>query len=180
MLEAHRSCARVIGFVALAGALLVPSGANAAEPDEASRPWYGWQIALVDAAGVGAFVVMQEAVQNRDLNAARSAAAPWLAAGLALYVLGGATVHSAHGNGRGAARSLLLRIILPLGGGLLLGLGQHGVGAAASGLSGLALGGIAAMTIDWTLARAPEPAAALLATPVMGQGRTGLALRLRF
>ena len=149
--------------------LLIATRAHATDSPEASRPWYGWQIALVDAASVGAFVAAIRLSRNSDESTARAAATPFFALGTGLFIVGGPAIHIVHGNDGAAARSILLRLFLPLGGAFLLAAGQHGVGAAVSIVGGFAAGGIVAAGIDWAFSRDPAPNA-LRVGPLVRQG----------
>ena len=84
-------------------------------------------------------------------------------------------MHGALHHNPDAGRSLILRLLLPVGVGLLGGLtGGRGVGAAGGTLYGFGLGGGAAMAIDWIAAREPNPAFSL------GAEKRMIRLALRF
>jgi hypothetical protein len=200
--------ARIFGpCAALAALCLVPrayaaevaGGPPAQVAQERDERWYGWQIALVDVGAIGAFVAMNRAIGHSDLTAAKRAATPWMLAGSTLYLAGGPIIHAVHRN-PAAGRSLLFRLLLPLGGGILLGTvagsSGNGLAVATGSVYGVAAGGITAMAIDWITAREPsrEPvqspatgSAASVQTHVelapmiaFGADRASLGLAMRF
>jgi hypothetical protein len=73
-------------------------------PEIETTPGYRWQIAAADIAGVTLAL---------SGNGSR--------AGVAIYLLDGLVIHSAHGRYGSAAASVLLRASLPIAGGYLLG-----------------------------------------------------------
>jgi hypothetical protein len=162
-----------IGLIAFTTLALLAVRPAEAQTQQADGTWYGWQIALVDVAAVGSIVAWTK-VSSGKSSADATHAPPVLALGALTFVLGGPIIHSAVHHNPAAGRSLILRLLLPLGAGLIGGyVGGHGVGAAVGGAYGLALGGVAAMAIDWTSAREPTPAVSLRASP----GTITLALR---
>ena len=128
----------------------------------------------MDVAAAGTIVAWTKVVSSKSFADAEQANS-LLALGVLTYVLGGPVIHGAFHHNPAAGRSLILRLLLPLGAGLIGGYaGGHGVGAAVGVVYGFALGGVAAMAIDWTSAREPSPAVSLPASP-----RT-ITLALRF
>jgi hypothetical protein len=88
-----------------------PSSPTPAPPAGA---WYGWQTLMIDGASVGLTALL--ATQSQG-----SAAGVALAGG---YLAGAPIVHLSHHNTAGAGKSLLLRLAVPLGVGLVgLGVG---------------------------------------------------------
>ena len=134
-------------------------------PASTRNSWYGWQILLTDLASVGVF--MGGAVNFRNQTASEMMVAT---SGFA-YQFGGPAVHLAHHRPGGAGWSLLRRLVLPVGGGLLgaviAGRNDHSSGdefppAAAGALLGGLTGIAVAMGYDWVTAReevaTPPPA----------------------
>lgn len=154
-----------LGLLALAAVTLLtlPARAQAPQPDGA---WYGWQIALVDLAAAGAIVGGVKVMSGKSLDDARRVSAPFLAVGALTYLIGGPVIHGLHHNPGAATRSLLLRIVLPVGLGTLGGLaGGQGVGAAVGAVTGWGIGGATAMAIDWIAAFEPNRTFALAPGP---------------
>jgi hypothetical protein len=163
-----------IGLVAFTTLALFVVRPAEAQTQQADGTWYGWQIALVDVAAAGSIVAWTKVISGKSLADARQAT-PLLASGALIYVLGGPIIHGALHHNPAAGRSLILRLLLPLGAGLLGAYaGGQGVGLAVGAMDGFALGAVAAMAIDWTSARDPNPAVSLRASP-----RT-ITLALRF
>lgn len=94
--------------------VLREDAAAEAEPAPLPRRWYGWQIMLVDAASITAFVV---GVQTED----STGTALW-ASGLGAYLVGGPFVHVANDRHEHSDDSVGLRLGLPLGGAFVGGL----------------------------------------------------------
>lgn len=127
-----------------------------AVPESAAGRWYGWEILAADAAS-GLAVAGTAGILRLDIGKA-------ILIGSVGYVVGGPIVHLANGEGAGAARSLGLRLVLPVAVGML----GAGIGALAAGdgrseicsseracgalFGGIIGAGIAipiAMAIDW-------------------------------
>ncbi len=163
-----------IGLIAFTTLALLAVRPAEAQTQQADGTWYGWQIALVDVAAAGTIVAWTKVVSGKS-SADAEQANSLLALGVLTYALGGPLIHALHHN-PAVGRSLLLRLLLPLGAGLIgaYALGGHGLGAAVGVFYGFALGGAAAMAIDWTSAREPSPAVSVPASP-----RT-ITLALRF
>ena len=123
-----------------------------AEPAPLPRRWYGWQIMLVDAASITAFVV---GVQTEG----STGTALW-ASGLGAYLVGGPFVHVANDRHEHSDDSVGLRLGLPLGGAFAGGLvgaavincdGDglcRGLAYAFGGGIGIIVGAATAMTVD--------------------------------
>lgn len=162
------------GLISIVAVTLLAARPARAQAQPGDGEWYGWQIALVDVAAAGSIVVWTKLISGKSLADARQAT-PLLALGGLTYLLGGPLVHGALHHNLAAGRSLMLRLLLPVGLGLLGGYaGGQGVGAAAGAVSGFALGGAAAMAIDWITAREPNPAFSL------GAGPRSFTLAMRF
>ena len=113
-------------------------------------------------------------MKNVSLDEARSRAWPWLVAGSVVYLIDGPIIHSLHRQAQATTRSLLLRLLLPIGGGLIGGvLGGSGLGVATVGLYGVGLGMIAAAATDWITSRESSNP-----TSTAG-GATGISARAR-
>jgi hypothetical protein len=150
--------------------LTLPSLASANEPDSSSAApqessehpptiaqhssnWYGSETILVDLLSIGAMIGGGAASQSSDL-----AAEVFVPLGALGYALGGPIVHWSHGHiGKGMG-SLGLRVSAPLAGlelGLLLagpstrGGDFSGLPQALLGGSGLLLGALGALMVDW-------------------------------
>ncbi len=125
--------------------------------------WYGWQIMLADLGAITTLSVGGVLTGNSS-----SFAFIPITGGAAFYA-GGPLVHVAHRNGQAATKSLLLRLLVPIGGAAL------GVGAGALfdsrhqdcsegcakiflGIAGFGAGMLGAMGTDWVTAREPMPA----------------------
>jgi len=132
---------------------------------EAKTSWYGWQTLLVDGGSVALLgtdaALISAAGRDPTLNAGTVILlfGPGVLGSLG-YLLGGPTVHWAHGHiGTGFA-SLGIRVAGPLAG---LGVGAMIPGIAgkdnlAGALIGTACGAVAAMVVDAALlAREPAP-----------------------
>jgi hypothetical protein len=140
---------------------------NTSPEVEGSRNWYGWQIMLAD------FGVIAALAGGAALTSNSSAFAFVPITGGVGYFGGGPLVHVAHGNGERAVKSLMVRLVAPLGGasvgwgiGNLLDSAQHhrsdcaeGCARLALGIAGFGAGMLGAMVIDWVTAREPEPPA---------------------
>ncbi len=182
-----------------------PNAARTAEPSSASPPsesvktsgeWYGWQIMLTDLGVIGALLVGGVLTGNSSAFAFIP-----VIGGVAFYA-GGPVVHAAHRNGSGAANSLWLRILVPIGGaalgvgiGALIDAGQRrsdcgeGCGKFVLSVAGFGAGMLGAMATDWVTAREPiraEAPRAVAAKPawsptlVVTQHSAGAGIVLRF
>lgn len=110
--------------------------------------WYGYQTLLSDGLAIGILVGTGKTDHN-DLALA----------GLAVYVAGAPIVHLAKGSASRAAKSLGLRVGLPLAGGVVgLALGGDGLEALGGAAMGTLLGVISAIAADaiW-VANGPDP-----------------------
>jgi hypothetical protein len=131
-------------------------------PRSAPGAWYGWKIMLVDLASAGLIVGGSFAAQDGG------AAVAIPVAGGAGYLLGGPLVHALQGEHERVPRSILLRVLVPLGAGALgAGLGAlaagnstgdictsaRACGAIFGGFVGVSAGMLGAMAADWWTAR---------------------------
>jgi hypothetical protein len=111
-----------------ASILLLASTALADEPP--ARKWYGWQIAVSDAAAISSIAA---GLMSDDRDVAL--------AGAGLFVLAPPVLHAAHGNSGYGAASFSLRLGAPVAG---LTLGYLLLGATGSGdfaeVNGAAMG----------------------------------------
>ena len=139
-------------------------------PDVRRTSWYGWQTMLADA---GVIALWSAAYAVDDAKYGSSSPQSYdrgtnllVASGVAVYFLGGPTIHWAHGHGSKGLASLGLRVGLPLGGliaGALLGTVACGSSdsdfvpcPAVMGALGFLGGAIAAPVVD-AAAVAREP-----------------------
>jgi len=125
---------RILASIGLALTLLASSAAHA------ESEWYGWQIALADAASIGLMATGQEAPA---------------VVGLVGWIVGGPIIHSAHEDFAAGGGDLVLRLGLPAAG-TFIGLGtSHGCeeceGIPAGAGVGLLAGAVAAMALDYGL-----------------------------
>jgi len=158
---------------------------------------YGAETIGADLLAVGLELGTLVAGRSNDTRTATSFAI----AGGAVYLLGAPVIHALHQPGLGtSAKSLALRIGLPLAGGLLFGaLGsinngtggdEAGLGTAFGAILGIGLGAVAASVVDAAvLAREPDseaPRAMLTplivphASAIAPTGGAGLALAGHF
>lgn len=146
-------------FWAFALVLLAARPARAEE-----REWYGWQIALSDAASIGLMATGKETLA--------------LVGGLG-WVFGGPIIHSAHEDFGAGGIDLGLRLGLPVVGGIAGFRGSGCVedceGLPSGALLGFFLGGVAAMALDYGLLSTHERVAL---TPLPGGAVVSLAGRL--
>jgi hypothetical protein len=131
-------------------AALLASSAASAHADE----WYGWQIMLADAASIG--------VMFAGANAGGQSGDTLMALGATGFILGGPTVHVAHADYLAAGADVGLRAGLTFGG-AYIGARLEPDGGEFAGFvgaaTGVALGGLGAMVIDYALlstSRHPE------------------------
>jgi hypothetical protein len=105
-------------------------GAAAEEVSPAPPPrrvWYGWQTLVVDGAAIG---TMGLAFAVKDQNASAGSSLAYLS--MATCALGPPLVNVAHGNTRGALRSVAVRVGAPLVAGFVLGAIGGGIGFAVA------------------------------------------------
>lgn len=108
--------------------LALPAAAHeyvepARRSEASSREWYGWQILTSDATTLVTTTLLLGSMNDESYGQLNFAAG---------YLVGGPTIHVAHGNYATAFGSLLLRAGLPTAGGL--------IGCAAYGHNGEFLG----------------------------------------
>ncbi len=125
------------------GAEVTAASATPAEDTTVRAPratsrWYGWQTLATDGAAI-ALAGLSMASDGSTSSAIFGASA------LGTYVLGGPTVHAAHGRWGAAAGSLALRVVTPVAGALVGGLvgstsNTNGWDGLANGALGMALG----------------------------------------
>jgi len=85
----------------------------------AAADWYGWQSLASDAGAVALFTTAGLLSNAADHGAHdRTAAATTFWLGLGTYALGGPIVHLAHDRPAAMVRSLAMRLLLPVGGGI--------------------------------------------------------------
>jgi hypothetical protein len=144
-----------------------------AEPDDAN--WYGWQTFVSDAISTGLFVAAIQISNGNGLLEDSAPPAANLAAGLGMagYVAGAPTIHIVHGRPGAATGSVLLRLGLPVVGGLVGDrlatcpppsgdYGNCGLGEIVVGFLG---GIVAASVIDATALSWEDPSPKIEAPP---------------
>ena len=95
-----------------------PSGAQPTAADAAAE-WYEWQTLASDAVAIALFTSAGLLSNAADHGAHdRTAATTTFYIGLGSYALGGPIVHLAHNRPAVMVRSLAMRVLLPLGGGI--------------------------------------------------------------
>lgn len=160
-LRSRESALRVVlvaTLVACVSAPVVPVADDdtRAAPESTARNWYGWEIVAADATS-GLAVAVAAGILRVDIGEAI------LIGGIG-YLVGGPIVHLANGEGGGAARSLGLRLLLPVAVGALgAGIGalaagdgrsvlcssERACGALFGGIIGVGIAIPIAMAIDW-------------------------------
>jgi hypothetical protein len=142
--------------------------------------WYGWQTMLPDAAALGLGLTAYGLGKDDSVNTK-----PLALTAVALYLGGAPALHFIHGNATRGIESVLLRLGLPVAGGLLGGIAgsrfchstDDGSNCFLLGAAwGLLGGAVAASALDATLiAREPahDPPDRLHASIVWFQGRDG-------
>ncbi|MEZ4365592.1 MAG: hypothetical protein R2939_04810 [Kofleriaceae bacterium] len=142
---------KAIGVVALIASVL--GGPRTARADDEDGDWYGWQLMITD---IGAITVAAAgASTNKNPGA--------VVGGAAAYVLSGPLIHLAHGEGRDALTSLLLRTV-PAGVGLMFNAAGSKRGATAI----LVFAGAFCTVVDWLgNSNEPAPGQARIAPPVL-------------
>ena len=139
-----------------------PAGARAVVDVHATGGWYGWQILLADLGAITTLSV------GGALSSHSSSFAAFSVAGGVVFYAGGPLVHVAHHSGPAAVRSVLLRLLVPIGGAALgLGVGaliysgqprsdcSEGCAKSVLGIMGFGAGMLGAMATDWIIAREP-------------------------
>jgi hypothetical protein len=92
-----------------AAALLLVTSSAARADDPGERSWYGWQLLLADvAAGMVPIAVNNFGHAGGEVNR------EGFITGVALWALLSPAIHLAHGREGAAAKSLVLRLALPL------------------------------------------------------------------
>jgi hypothetical protein len=122
-----RSHALVMTTLLLLTALSRDAEAEDVSPPPPRRVWYGWQTLVVDGAAIG---TMGLAFAVKDQNASAGSSLAYLS--MATYALGPPIVNLAHGNTRGALRSVGIRVGAPLVAGFVLGAIGGAIGFAVA------------------------------------------------
>lgn len=163
-----------------------PSKPPAPEPEREPVDHYGWKIMISDAIFVTAAAIgIYAFVRNWEESDTSPDAPPdgdggsdlanLSVIGVVGYLAVPPVIHGANRNGRGAAKSLFFRFILPVVGmaaGKAVG-GDHGDGEEIA--AGAALGATTALFMDWLAfaqRRRPTSAYTPAVTPVRGGGMT--------
>ena len=128
--------------------------ASAARAPSVERRWYGWQIMLTDVAAIG---LLATSLMAREDGSAGHLSESLEGAGMGAWLLGGPTIHLAHGDAIQSIGSLALRGLLPIAGAIVgSSIGEAGaegelLAGLQEGIYGLLAGAATAAVLDWTL-----------------------------